>query len=144
MFLTLDYCIRYDVDGGGSSRDYILDFRVVVVLIRAELRPHLNVRPPILYFMVVKAFLSSTALLEGTPTRLGPYHPSTLQTIDNMRTVYFKLDKLTEAESMYERALGGKERVLGQKHRLTVETVSTLKNLHMRQGKLIEAEQMYE
>ncbi|CAN9172854.1 unnamed protein product, partial [Alternaria alternata] len=60
-----------------------------------------------------------------------------------MGIVYYRLGKLAEAESMYERALSGKEKALGPKHISTLETVGNLGNLHSGQGKLAEAQQMY-
>ena len=53
------------------------------------------------------------------------------------------LDKMAEAEAMYERALRGKEKFLGREDRDTLDTVNNLGNLSLRQGNLQRAEAMY-
>jgi tetratricopeptide (TPR) repeat protein len=58
--------------------------------------------------------------------------------------LYADQGRLTEAESMYQRALEGKEKALGQDHTSTLNTVSNLGNLYADQGRLTEAESMYE
>ncbi len=52
--------------------------------------------------------------------------------------------KLTEADSMYQRALIGREKALGRDHTSTLDTVNNLGNLYRDQGKLSEAELMYQ
>ncbi|SPQ22632.1 1f99ae8a-4da0-4fc0-93be-a6c3ebe73771 [Thermothielavioides terrestris] len=52
--------------------------------------------------------------------------------------------RLTEAESMYQRALEGSEKVLGPNHTSTLDLVNALGNLYVNQGRLAEAEPMYQ
>ncbi|KAF7508034.1 hypothetical protein GJ744_009616 [Endocarpon pusillum] len=81
--------------------------------------------------------------LAGTEKALGPDHPSTLITVDNLGLLYYDQGKLDEAEQMYMRALAGSEKVLGPDHTSTLSTVNDLGSLYYQQGKLDEAEQMY-
>ncbi|KAH8587304.1 P-loop containing nucleoside triphosphate hydrolase protein [Bisporella sp. PMI_857] len=62
----------------------------------------------------------------------------------NLGLLYADQGKLAEAESMYERALAGKEKALGAEHTSTLDTVNNLGLLYADQGKLAEAESMYE
>ena len=58
--------------------------------------------------------------------------------------LYHGQGKLKEAESMYQRALTGKEKALGPDHTSTLDTVNNLGALYRDQGKLKEAESMYQ
>ncbi len=53
--------------------------------------------------------------LDGYEKALGPEHTSTLDTVNNLGRLYKDQGKLAEAEKMYERALGGKEK-FGRPH----------------------------
>jgi tetratricopeptide (TPR) repeat protein len=81
--------------------------------------------------------------LRGCEEVLGAKHMSTLQTVNNLGSFYWKQGKLQEAEEMYLRALTGKEEALGAKHTSTLQTVNNLGLLYGDQGKLREAEEMY-
>ncbi|KAH0558819.1 hypothetical protein GP486_004539 [Trichoglossum hirsutum] len=74
---------------------------------------------------------------------LGPDNALTLDTAYNLGNLYLDQDKLTEAETMYERALAGKERILGPDHSSTLETVNSLGNLYGHQDRPGEAEMMH-
>jgi tetratricopeptide (TPR) repeat protein len=71
-------------------------------------------------------------------------HPIVLDTINNLGILYKAQGKLQEAETMYQRALAGKETALGPDHSSTLATVNNLGNLYADQGKLQEAETMYQ
>ncbi|KAK4031668.1 hypothetical protein C8A01DRAFT_51327 [Parachaetomium inaequale] len=58
--------------------------------------------------------------------------------------LYSDHGRLTEAESMYRRALEGSEKALGRDHTSTLDTVNNLGNLYRDQGRLAEAESMYQ
>src|SRR6267378_13072 len=58
--------------------------------------------------------------------------------------LYWKQDKLDEAERMYQRALQGYERAWGPDHTSTLDTVNNVGLLYSDQGKLDEAEKMYQ
>lgn len=82
--------------------------------------------------------------LAGKEKVLGPDHPSTAITVNNLGTLCRDQGKLDEAEKMYQRALAGKEKALGPDHTSTLETVNNFGNLYKDQGKLKEAEEMYQ
>jgi tetratricopeptide (TPR) repeat protein len=74
-----------------------------------------------------------------------------LITDDSIEWVYHQLGllyvvqgKFVEAESIYKRALAGREKVLGIEYTLILDTVHNLGALYIDQGKLVEAESMYE
>ncbi|KAH8595393.1 hypothetical protein B0O99DRAFT_155706 [Bisporella sp. PMI_857] len=58
--------------------------------------------------------------------------------------LYADQGKLAEAQSIYERALAGKEKALGTEHTSTLDTVNNLGILYKAQGKLAKAQSMYE
>ena len=58
--------------------------------------------------------------------------------------LYANQGKLDEAETMYQRALQGKEKAWGPDHASTLDTVNNLGNIYAMQGKLGEAEKMYQ
>jgi tetratricopeptide (TPR) repeat protein len=55
--------------------------------------------------------------LQGYEKAWGPEHTSTLNTVNNLGSLYKKLDGLNEAEKMYQRALRGYEKHLGYEHK---------------------------
>ncbi|KAL2115914.1 hypothetical protein VTJ04DRAFT_10169 [Mycothermus thermophilus] len=69
---------------------------------------------------------------------------TSLGAIHNLGKLLYHQGRLTEAESMYQRALEGKEKALGRNHLLTLDTVSNLGVLYEAQGRLTEAEPMYQ
>jgi len=81
--------------------------------------------------------------LQGYEQALGPEHPTTLMTVNNLGILYADQAKLDQAEAMYRRALQGKEKALGPEHPDTLMTVNNLGNLYSDQGKLDQAEAMY-
>ncbi|KAK3946632.1 Tetratricopeptide repeat-domain-containing protein, partial [Pseudoneurospora amorphoporcata] len=62
----------------------------------------------------------------------------------SLGNLYSDQGRLKEAETMYQRALEGKEKVLGPDHTSTLETVNNLGLLYTTQGRLKEAEAMYQ
>ena len=57
-------------------------------------------------------------VLAGKEKALGPDHTSTLDTVNNLGTLYHDQGKLEKAEQIYLRALAGKEKALGPDHTL--------------------------
>jgi Tetratricopeptide repeat len=55
-----------------------------------------------------------------------PEHTSTLDTVNNLGSLYGDQGKLGEAEQMCRRALAGKEKALGPEHTSTLRTVNNL------------------
>ena len=57
---------------------------------------------------------------------LGPEHPDTLTSVDNLAGLYKAQGRYSEAEPLFRRALAGWERVLGQEHPDTLTSVNNL------------------
>ena len=54
--------------------------------------------------------------LDGYEKAWGPEHTSTLDTVNNLGSLYGHQGKLAEAEKMYRRALDGYEKLRGPNH----------------------------
>ena len=81
--------------------------------------------------------------MTGKEKAWGPDHTSTLDTVNNLGSLYADQGKMNEAEEMYLRALTGKEKAWGPDHTSTLDTVNNLGSLYADQGKMNEAEEMY-
>jgi tetratricopeptide (TPR) repeat protein len=75
---------------------------------------------------------------------LGPEHPSTLKSLNNLGVLYRNQGKYEQAEPLYQRALATCERVLGPEHPDTAQALSNLANLYYVQGKYEQAEPLYQ
>jgi tetratricopeptide (TPR) repeat protein len=75
---------------------------------------------------------------------LGPEHPETLGTVNNLAILYWQQGKYEEAEPLYQRALEAQERVLGPEHPNTAQSLDNLANHYANQGKYEEAEPLYQ
>ncbi len=74
---------------------------------------------------------------------LGPDHPVTASSLNNLALLYQAQGKLTDAEPLHRRALEIRERVLGPDHPDTALSLNNLAGLYQSQGKLTEAEPRY-
>jgi tetratricopeptide (TPR) repeat protein len=74
---------------------------------------------------------------------LGPEHPDTLISVNNLAGLYYHQGRYAEAEPLYERALRDRERVLGPEHPDTLSSVNNLALLYNNQGRYAEAEPLY-
>jgi Tetratricopeptide repeat len=83
---------------------------------------------------------NSRRALSGRENALGPDHISTLDTIDDLGSLYRDQGRLAEAEVMYERALEGKQKVMGPDHPSTLRTANLLRDLYQSQGRSGEAD----
>jgi len=66
------------------------------------------------------------------------------KSLDSLGYLYTNVEKLAEAEAMYQRALAGFEKALGPDHSSTLRVVNSLGMSYSKQGKLAEAEAMYQ
>jgi tetratricopeptide (TPR) repeat protein len=73
----------------------------------------------------------------------GPDHTSTLDTVNNLGSLYADQGRLADAERLFNRALAGYEKAWGPDHTSTLRTVNNLGNLYRKQGRLVDAEKMY-
>ena len=73
---------------------------------------------------------------------LGPEHPSTLSSMNNLAVALRQQGKHAEAEAMHRQALQLKEQVLGPEHPSTLDSMNNLALALDSQGKYAEAETM--
>ena len=71
---------------------------------------------------------------------LGPEHPSTLISVNNLGGLYESQGRYAAAEPLYLRALESMERTLGPEHPHTLTSVGNLGWLYESQGRYAEAE----
>jgi tetratricopeptide (TPR) repeat protein len=74
--------------------------------------------------------------------RLGPEHPYTAQSLNNLAGLYRDQERYEEAEPLYQRALEIAERVLGPEPPNTAKTLNNLAELYRDQGRYEEAERL--
>ena len=77
---------------------------------------------------------------KGYEKVLGPEHPYTLTSVNNLGLVLQSQGKYEEAEAMHRRALKSREKVPGPEHPDTLTSVSHLGSVLQSQGKYKEAE----
>ncbi|MGO9171966.1 MAG: tetratricopeptide repeat protein [Rhodomicrobium sp.] len=65
---------------------------------------------------------------------LGPEHPDTLSTVNNLAFFYQAQGRYGEAEPLFKRALDANERLLGQEHFETLTSVANLAAIYDNQG----------
>lgn len=76
-------------------------------------------------------------------TARGAKHTLTLDSLNNLRLLYFDQGKMKEAEERFLRALTGKEKAWGAEHTSTLDTVNSLGVLYCGQGNMKETEEMF-
>ena len=81
--------------------------------------------------------------LEGRERVLGPEHPDTLTSVDNLAVLLESTGDYVQAEPLYRRALEGYERVLGPEHPHTLASVNNLALLLESTGDYVQAEALY-
>jgi tetratricopeptide (TPR) repeat protein len=74
---------------------------------------------------------------------LGPEHPDTATSLNNLAILLDAQGKLAAAEPLYRRTLEIQEKVLGPEHPDTATSLNELASLLQAQGKLVEAEPLY-
>src|SRR5512140_3058473 len=85
-------------------------------------------------------FRKALAIQERT---LGPEHPATANTLNNLSTYLDRRGRPQEAEPLQRRALAILEKRLGPLHPDTAAMLTTLAVLLDREGKLVESEALY-
>ncbi len=80
--------------------------------------------------------------LELRKTALGPEHPATLISLDNLGVTLYRQGKYEEAEQIHCQALELREQVLGPKHRDTFDSFDNLGRCRVHRGKFKELEQI--
>ncbi|KAI9650118.1 hypothetical protein NHQ30_000131 [Ciborinia camelliae] len=74
---------------------------------------------------------------------LGPEHPETLTSINNLAQALFFQGKYKEAEEVYRHALAGREKILGQGHLDTIKSLNNLAQALVYLGHFKAAEELY-
>ena len=81
--------------------------------------------------------------LEGHERALGPAHPDTLTSLNNLAFMLQAKGDLAGAEPLFRRALEGRERALGPAHPATLGSINNLAGLLKAKGDLAGAELLY-
>ena len=68
--------------------------------------------------------------LDGKEKAWSPDHTSTLDTVNNLGTLYADQGKYTEVEQMYRRAIDGYKKAWGSNHPSTLRTLNNLQVLN--------------
>jgi len=74
---------------------------------------------------------------------LGPEHPDTTRSLNDLAVLYDSQGKNAEAEPLYKRALAIREKALGTEHPDTAASLNNLAVLYYSQGRYAEAEALY-
>src|SRR5207247_2570090 len=76
--------------------------------------------------------------------QLGPEHPDTATSLNNLAGLYYTQGKYSLAEPLYQRALAIPEQQLGPQHPDTATSLNNLARLYHEQAKYDEAELLYQ
>jgi len=76
--------------------------------------------------------------------QVGPHHPHTATSLNNLALLYRAQGKYPEAELLLQRALAIREHELGSDHPDTATSLNNLARLYRAQGKYAEAEPLYQ
>jgi tetratricopeptide (TPR) repeat protein len=74
---------------------------------------------------------------------LGPEHPDTLASMNNLGDVYLGAGKYGLAEALYSKTLEIRRRVLGSEHPSTYSSMIRLGNAYEAEGKFAQAGALY-
>ena len=73
----------------------------------------------------------------------GPRHPDTLESLNNLATLYQAQGRYGEAEPLYHEALQARRETLGPHHPHTLTSLNNLAFFYQAQGRYGEAEPLY-
>src|SRR5450755_4665357 len=76
--------------------------------------------------------------------QLGPHHPDTARSLNNLANLYHHQGKYQQAEPLYQRALAIREQQLGPQHPDTATSLNNLAMLYKTQGKYEQTEPLYQ
>ena len=76
--------------------------------------------------------------------QLGPNHPSTATSLNNLALLYQDMGRYGEAEPLYEQALAIAQKQLGSEHPGVAANLNNLAGLYQDMGRYGEAESLYE
>ncbi|KAH6670618.1 hypothetical protein B0J14DRAFT_99997 [Halenospora varia] len=81
--------------------------------------------------------------VEDRQNLLGPQHPETLTSINNLARTLFFHGKYKEAEPLYRQALAGRQKTLGQEHLDTIKSLNDLAQNLVYLGQFKAGEELY-
>jgi tetratricopeptide (TPR) repeat protein len=81
--------------------------------------------------------------LDARKKSLGPDHPDTLNSVNNLAMLYRNQGRYDEAEQLYVHALEARERLLGSENPDTYVSMNNLAYLYRSQGRFDEAEPLF-
>lgn len=84
--------------------------------------------------------------LQGKEKALGPDHPSTLITTNNLGNLYRDQGRIQEAETLYRRALQGYEKAIAENITPSIGSLENMEDFakfQVQQGKTHEARSLY-
>ena len=81
--------------------------------------------------------------VEDRQKMLGPDHPETLTSLNNLTQALFYRGQYKEAVALYRQALTGRERILGQGHLDTIKSLNNLAQALVCLGQFKAAEELY-
>ena len=90
-----------------------------------------------------EAALIQEKLLAWMEQHVGPDHPTTATSLNNLAALYVNQGVYTKAEPLYRRALAIKEKALGHDHVSTAATINNLAFLYYNQGSYAKAEPLF-
>ena len=74
---------------------------------------------------------------------LGPEHPETLRSMNNLAQVYWHQEKYAQAEALFSQTLEARRRVLGPEHPDTLLSMNDLAGAYVLEGKYAQAEALF-
>ena len=80
--------------------------------------------------------------METRKTVLGPEHPDTLTSMDNLASTYRNQGRWTEAEKLFVQVMETRKTVLGPEHPDTLTSMDNLASTYRNQGRWTEAEKL--
>jgi tetratricopeptide (TPR) repeat protein len=81
--------------------------------------------------------------VEDRQKMLGPDHPETLTSLNNLAQALFFKGQYKEAANLYRQALAGREKILGQNHLDTIKSLNNLAQALVYHGQFKAAEDLY-
>ena len=85
-----------------------------------------------------------TSVIRECQTVLGPDHPGTLTSRDNLATAYYIAGRIDEAIELRQRTLADRERILGPDHPDTLSSRNNLGTAYLKAGRTDEAMELHQ
>ena len=129
--------------GAGETGQYQLEWRTATATDQnLALANQLNQQVIDLYGLgrYSEAMPLAEQVLAITEAQLGPDHPSTATSLNNLAELHRSMGRYGEAEPLYQRALAIKEAQLGPDHPSTATSLNNLAELYRSMGRYGEAE----